>query len=365
MAIEARGQAFADALRRAWDHGDAVLPVDPRLPPGAAEDLVRSMRVGEPVDHDAALVVPTSGTTGRPKGVVLTHGNVAASAEATSGFLGVDPARHRWLACLPLSHVGGLSVVTRALHTGTALDVHDRFEAGATDRAAAAGATHVSLVATALARIDPRPWTTIVLGGSAPPAVLPANCVVTYGMTETGSGVVYDGHPLDGVDVDVATDGEIRVRGPMVARRYRDGRPVTDADGWLATGDLGRWHDGTLVVDGRRDDLIVTGGENVWPEPVERRLRSHPGVADVAVTGRPDPEWGQAVVAVAVAAPGTARPDLAQLRGWVKETMPAHAAPRVLEWVDALPRTALGKLRRSTLAQRAGSTSAPPSTTSV
>lgn len=347
LAIDATGQGFVDALRRAWDDGDAVLPVDPRLPAPAAQALVASLRAGEPIDPGVALVVPTSGTTGHPKGVELTHAQVAASAEATSTHLGIDPDRHRWLACLPLAHVGGLSVVTRAWHTGTGLVVHDGFDAGAVDDAARAGCTHVSLVATALARIDPTPWTRIVLGGAAPPPDRPANTVATYGLTETGSGVVYDGVPLPGVEVRVAGDGEILLRGPMIATTHRDGSPVVDGDGWLRTGDLGRLGvDGRLEVHGRRGDMIISGGENVAPDPVEQRLRAHPAIADAAVVGRPHPEWGQRVVAVVELAEGAVEPSLGEIRDWVREALPAFAAPKELEVRPALPRTSLGKVRR-------------------
>ncbi len=191
------GPAFVDALQRIWDAGDAAFPVDQRLPAEARAAIGRAMGVGDEVDDGDALVVATSGSTGEPKGVVLTHRAIAASAEATSRRLEVTTDDH-WLACLPLSHVGGLSVVTRALHSGTRLTVLPGFEASAV---AAVGATLVSLVATALRRIDPAIFRTIVLGGSRPPADRPPNTVTTYGMTETGSGVVYDGVPLDGVEV--------------------------------------------------------------------------------------------------------------------------------------------------------------------
>lgn len=347
VAIEARGQAFVDALQRAWDAGDAVLPVDPRLPSAAAQRLSAALRAGDPVADDVALVVPTSGTTGDPKGVVLTHAQVAASAEATSAVLGIDPARHRWLACLPMAHVGGLSVVTRALHIGTGLTVHDHFDAAAVDRAADDGCTHVSLVATALVRIDPPRWERIVLGGAAPPPDRPANSVATYGMTETGSGVVYDGIPLPGVEVR-AVDGELQIRGPMVASDYRDGTPVVDDDGWLHTGDLGSVDDGVVRVDGRRDDMIVTGGENVHPDPVEKRLREHPAITDAAVVGRADAEWGQRVVAVVEVADGSTTPTLDELRAWVSGALPRWCAPKEIE-ARPLPRTAIGKVRRSEL----------------
>jgi O-succinylbenzoic acid--CoA ligase len=304
------------------------------------------------VDDDAepgdALVVATSGTDGAPKAVVLTHGAVAASAEATSAALGIDPATDRWLACLPLSHVGGLSVVTRALHTGTALTVLHRFDVEAVGQAAAGGCTRTSLVPTALARIDATAWRTILVGGQAPPPDRPANVVATYGMTETGSGIAYDGVPLPGVEVR-AEDGELLLRAPMLLRCYRDGTDPRRADGWFPTGDLGEVVDGRIRVHGRRGDLIITGGENVWPAAVERALAGAPGVADVAVVGRPDPEWGQRVVAVVVPSDPADPPSLDALRGHVKGSLPAYAAPTALDLVDSLPRTASGKVRRRDL----------------
>ena len=355
------GQEFVDALRRVWDRGDAAFPVDQRLPAPAQHALLAAMAPasaidasgeravlgGRPVEPGDALVVATSGSTGEPKGVVLTHDAVRASAVATSERLGVTVADH-WLACLPLAHVGGLSVVTRALHTGTRLTVLPRFEVEPVEAAAEEGATFVSLVSTALARIDASLFRTIVLGGSAPPADRPANTVTTYGMTETGSGVVYDGVPLDGVDVRIDDDGEVHLRGPMLLRSYRDGRDPL-VGGWLPTGDVGRWlDDGRLHVDGRRDELIITGGENVWPEAVERALRTDPRIADVAVSGTADPEWGHIVTAYVVPS-GPVAPTLHDVRRAVKELLPAYCAPRALYVVDEIPRTALGKPRRAEL----------------
>jgi O-succinylbenzoic acid--CoA ligase len=360
------GPDFVDALRRVWDRADAAFPVDQRLPTSAQHALLDSIAPssvidgtgehavsgGRAVEPGDALVVATSGSTGEQKGAVLTHDAVRTSALATSERLGVTDNDH-WLACLPLAHVGGLSVVTRAIHTGTTLTVLPRFDVEAVEAAARLGATLVSLVSTALGRIDASLFRTIVLGGSAPPPDRPANTVTTYGMTETGSGVVYDGVPLEGVDVRVDADGEIHLRGPMLFRAYRDGRdPFVELDGvggWLPTGDVGRWlDDGRLHVDGRRGDLIITGGENVWPEAVERALRTDPRVGDVAVSGTTDPEWGQIVTAYVVPA-GPVAPTLDDLRRTAKESLPAYCAPRALYVVDEIPRTALGKTRRTEL----------------
>ncbi len=335
------GLDFVEELQRVWDAGDAAFPVDQRLPAAAKRTLCAAMRVGDEVEPGDALVVATSGSTGTPKGVVLTHDAVAASARATSERLGVQADDH-WLACLPLSHVGGLSVVTRALHTDTKLTVLRGFDVTTVEQV---GATLVSLVSTALTRIDAARFRVIVLGGSRPPDDRPGNCVTTYGMTETGSGVVYDGIPLDGGVVDIAPDGEIRLRAPMLLRCYRDGAPPLDDDGWFATGDLGVWlPDDRLHVAGRRGDLIITGGENVWPEAVEAALADHPGVADVLVRGADDDEWGQLVEAVIV--PIGDPPTLDSIRDHVKLHHPAFMAPKRLTVVEALPRTSLGKLRR-------------------
>lgn len=368
------GPAFVDAMRRVWDAGDAILPVDQRLPMPARAALLDAMRPSAvrtadgdettltgavPVCSGDAAVVATSGTTGVPKGVVHTHDTLRASSIATSAALGVDPASDRWLCCLPLAHVGGLSVVVRSVHTGTPCTVLPAFDVDAVEAAARNGHTLVSLVPAALAHVDAARWRIILLGGSAMPPDLPANVVRTYGMTETGSGVVYDGRPIGGVELSIDA-GEVLVRGPMLLRSYRTaepgGAPTPDgvdprrADGWFATGDAGSLaHDGTLTVEGRMGDVIVTGGEKVWPEPVERVLATAPGVADVAVAGRPDDRWGRRVVAFVVAVDPTDPPTLDALRSHVREQLPAYAAPHELVLLDAVPRTAIGKVRRADL----------------
>ncbi len=303
---------------------------------------------GHGVERGDALVVATSGTSGAPRGVVLTHDAVLASARATSARLAVT-RDDTWLACIPLSHVGGLSVVTRAMVTDSQLVLHDGFDAEAVNAAARDGATLVSLVPTALRRIDPTVFRRIVLGGSRPTGDPPANVVTTYGMTETGSGVVYDGCPLDGVETRVDSQGEIFIRGPMLLRCYRDGS-IPLVGGWLATGDLGDiGDDGRLIVHGRRDDLIITGGENVWPAAVEEVLAGHPGVAEVAVAGVPDLEWGERVVAWIVPTDISTPPTLASIRSIAAESLPAYMAPKELRLADSLPTTSSGKVRRHDL----------------
>ncbi|HEY3842421.1 MAG TPA: AMP-binding protein [Acidimicrobiales bacterium] len=370
------GAGFVDALRAIWDTGDAAAPIDPRLPAEARAKVLAALRPsrivasdgeihsvadGLPVEEGDALVVATSGSSGRPKGVVLTHDAISSSAGATTERLGVDRDRHTWLACLPLAHIGGLSVVTRALLTGTPLMVLPGFVAETVEELGRSGrVTHVSLVATALGRLDPSVFTTVLLGGSQPPGELPANAVVTYGMTETGSGVMYDGVPLDDVEVAIAhfdddtAEGEILIRAPMLMRCYRDGETgrVMGPDGsrtWFGSGDGGYLNDdGKLIVSGRLAEVINTGGEKVWPDAVELVLLSHPGVAEAGVWKRSDPEWGERVVAWVV--PLAARPNPEDLKELVASLVAPWAAPKEIVFTDGLPRTPSGKLRRRDLA---------------
>ncbi|MDH3684261.1 MAG: AMP-binding protein, partial [Acidimicrobiia bacterium] len=251
--------------------------------------------------------------------------------------------------CLPVAHIGGLAVVLRSLVTDTPVEVHDTFDPGAVADAAARGATLVSLVTRALRQIPAERFRAILLGGGLPPPDRPSNAIATYGMTETGSGVVYDRIPLDGLEIAIAADGEIRLRGPMLFRAYRHDPDPFD-HGWFPTGDLGRWaDDGLIMVDGRRGDVIITGGEKVWPARVEPLLTALDSVAEAALVGRPDPEWGERVVAVVVPAAGAAVPSLEELRAAVTGPLPTWWAPRELVLLDRLPRTTLGKVRREGL----------------
>jgi O-succinylbenzoic acid--CoA ligase len=363
------GAAFVEALDAAWERGDAVLPIDPLAPFAAKRTVLDAMRPhavidgsGEtayadpaPLVDDVALVITTSGSTGVPKGAQLSHAALAASADATASRIG-QSAGDRWLSCLPWQHIGGLQVLLRARLLDIPIEIHERFDVEAV---ATSAATLVSLVPAQLAQLldagaDLSRFRVILLGGAAaPPTLLErsreagAPVVTTYGMSETSGGCVYDGRPLDGVELSITDDSRIRVRGPVVMSGYRL-RPGVSAgvlsdDGWLTTGDLGViGDDGLLQVLGRADDVIVTGGENVVPNAVAAVLAGHPAVVEVVVTGVPDPTWGQRVVAVVVAAAGTP-PSLAELRELCAVRLPRAAAPRALVAVDELPRLVSGK----------------------
>jgi O-succinylbenzoic acid--CoA ligase len=363
------GEEFVAALAAAWDLGDAVLPLDPGSPRAVTDRLVAAMRLDSPVEAGVALVIATSGSTGEPKGAQLSHAALAASARATHARIGRE-ADDSWLSCLPWQHIGGLQVMLRARLLDIPLEIHERFE---TDAVAASQATLVSLVPTQLVRlldagVDLRRFRVILLGGAAAaPTLLDrardagAAVVTTYGMSETSGGCVYDGRPLDGVEVSIAADGRIRLRGPVVMTGYRL-RPeltaeVLSADGWLTTGDLGELApDGTVRVLGRADDVIVTGGENVVANLVEAVLVGHPDVVAAAVTGVPDVQWGHRVVAVVVVRAGIKAPSLAELRAFCADQLPPAAAPRGLVVVDELPRLVSGKPDRLAVRQLAQAT---------
>jgi O-succinylbenzoic acid--CoA ligase len=349
------GEEFIAALDVAWARGDAVLPVDPNVPKPVAEALLAAMRPLDPVDADVALVIPTSGSTGEPKGAQLTHAALAASARATHARIGLESG-DRWLSCLPWQHIGGIQVMLRARLLGIPLTVHDRFDV---ERVAASNATLTSLVPTQLVRlldagVDLSGFRAILLGGAAASAALldraasvGARIVTTYGMSETAGGCVYDGLPLDGVSVRIDDEGRICVHGPMLMSGYRL-RPDLSAasliDGWFITSDLGETGaDGRLRVTGRVDDVVTTGGEKVVTSQVAAVLAGHPDLADVAVTGVDDPEWGQRLVAVVAAKIDGTAPSLAELRSWSSERLAAAARPRGIVVVAEVPRLASGK----------------------
>jgi o-succinylbenzoate---CoA ligase len=375
LAVALPRPAAAEAIVRAWEAGEAVLPLDPDAPGPELARLLDAARPthlldaggrarlpgGRPAAPGTAAVVATSGTGGRPKAVELDAAAVEAAARAVAAALAAGQG-DRWLCCLPLHGVAGLAIVARAWHGGLPLEVHERFDPGRVAEAAGR-ATLVSLVPAMLPRLraagaDLGRFRRVLLGGGPIPAELTGGPLVrTYGLTETFGGVVHDGHPLEGVELRTdggSEGGEILLRGPMLFRGYRDDPARTAAaqrGGWLHTGDLGRLDPASrrLVVLGRLDDLIVTGGVNVHPVEVEEVLAAHPAVAEAGVGGRPDPRWGQRVVAYVVPRDPAAPPALAELRAFALERLAAAKAPRELVLVAALPRGPSGKLQRRLL----------------
>jgi malonyl-CoA/methylmalonyl-CoA synthetase len=332
---------------------------------------------------DAALVGYTSGTTGTPKGAVLSHANLLAGAHAVVSAWQWTAA-DRLVLALPLFHMHGLGV---GLH-GTLLSGGSACLLGGftpelvLDTAARHDATLFFGVPTMYARLADSPRVgelarlRLLVSGSAPLAAelhqrirqLTGHAVLErYGMTETVmlTSNPYDGErragtvglPLPGVELrldaaDPAGPGEVLVRGPNVFRGYwrRPDAGGFTPDGWFRTGDIGERDDaGYLRLVGRAKELIISGGYNVYPREVEDALASHPGVAEVAVAGTPDPEWGEVVTAYVVPAPGAPAPSVDDLRSHVAEELASYKQPRRVVTVAALPRNALGKVQRHLL----------------
>jgi O-succinylbenzoic acid--CoA ligase len=366
------GPELIAALHGCFLVGAVAVPIDLRLT--AAEQAARSagatVVIGErlrgttgvePVElrpEAVAAVVHTSGTTAAAKPVELTFGNWLASALGSAMALGLDP-EERWLCPLPLAHVGGLSIPIRSAIYATTAIVHERFSAALVAEALmdpVQEITLVSLVPTMLARLldeglfaPPTLRWALLGGGPIAPALLERAAEAgvpvapTYGMTETCSQIATHGSALLGVSVRVADDGEVLVQGPIVSAG------ALAPDGWLYTGDLGELDErGRLTIIGRKADTIVTGGENVSPIEVEAVLLAHPAVADAAAFGRPDPEWGQALVAKVVARDRVTL-DPAELRAFCAARLAGFKVPKKIELTAALPRSESGKLRRSEL----------------
>jgi len=359
--------AISDALTEALA-GSTTLCVVPDAPPPPNHDWPSALRLDEPVCADAAVLVATSGSTGMPRAVMLSAAALLASAHATLRRLNGPGA---WLLTLPLSSVGGLQVLVRSLMAGlhpVCLNPAAGFHADAFARAARdlpVGVPHyTSLVPTQLRRIvdaggaalDALAGFDAVLIGGAPldpelraaATVAGARIVSTYGMTESSGGCVYDGIPLAGVYVD-APLGELRIGGDVIAVGYHAAPHDTQesfVDGWFLTRDAGQVDDnGVVSVTGRTDDVIISGGVKVVAGAVEQALRERADIADAAVLGRPDPEWGQTVIAVVVPVDG-ASIELDALRAYVAARLGTAAAPREVITVPALPRLHSGKLDR-------------------
>ncbi len=390
------GEQNLRAVAAAWGiprAGAWAVPLSTRLPVAAAMDQTRRAGVRGlwALDHDDALfglrpvseepghggapdrgaryVVFTSGSEGDPRGVVLTGENIEASVMASRGRLGNGPD-DPWLCVLPTSHIGGLSILWRCAEQGAAVVLEERFDARRVAGLFADGEVRfASLVPTMLRRVlevHPGPYEGVsgVLVGGGPAdtglleraldAGLPV--LATYGSTETCSQVATVapgegrealgtvGRPLDGFEVRTGPTGRIEVRGPAVSTSDVGGD--RRAGEWLEMGDIGRIDaGGRLVVEGRADRAIITGGVNVHPDAVEAVLDGHPGLADVHVFGEPDPEWGAAVVAEVVVAEGAGF-DEGAVADWARARLAGHQVPKRWLVVERIERTELGKRPR-------------------
>lgn len=328
---------------------------------------------GRASGSELALVIATSGSEGTPKAVVHTHASLAAAARASAHLL---PLTHgdAWLNCLPLCHIGGQAILWRCFMAGAAVLLHDRFDAEAVWQAIRRGeVTHVSLVPAMLAQLldaadgpPPARLRAALIGGASLSRPLRQRAVdagwplfVSYGMSESAAQIAtlppcldwhegLVGRPLPGVGLSIAADGRIRIAGGQLMRGYLDAEDTPGLgleDGSFLSGDLGRIDDhGRLIVLGRADDMLISGGRNIHPQEIEARLCECPGIVDSAVTATPDPVWGDIITALVVASGETGA-----IERWCRESLPAALRPRRIVRVSALPRTPLGKLERKAL----------------
>ena len=407
VAVDERAQAFRDEgvgagrvvpsvvetdvggilfLLGLWRVGAVPAPLNPGLTDAERERAIAALT---DAPSGAQVVVWTSGTAGRPRGVALSYENLAASARAAADRLALSH-RDVWLASLSLAHVGGLALLTRSLLLGGRLVVTGSFDVGTVSELldgrglpadVSAPLTHMSLVPTQLLRLlehrrgatPPETFRCALIGGAHAPADLVARAhrfgwplALTYGATEMCSQIATAspqltrrkpgtvGTALEGVELRLGEDGEILTIGETLALGYVGGSAASlanasalaDADGWYHTGDLGRIDaDGDLWVTGRRADRIVSGGVTIDAVEVEEALRSHPSVVDACVVGVPDPTWGEKV-AVWVE-PVVGEFDVEEVETHLRAMLSAPKMPRIWYVEGDMPRNATGKLDRA------------------
>jgi O-succinylbenzoic acid--CoA ligase len=382
VALALSGEDLVVALHGCLLIGAVAVPIDLRLPVAdRAQRAAGALTVQEPLEGadasrddpaprreltppreltlaEPATIMHTSGTTAAPRPVSLSYENWLWNALGSALALGLDP-QERWLCPMPLAHVGGLSIQIRSAIYGTTVLLHDRFDTDVVTSALmdrSERVTLVSLVPTMLSRLldaglhePPTLRWALLGGGPIAPALLErarnagVSVAPSYGMTEACSQIATNGWPLLGVELQIAHDDELLVRGKTVATGS------LAPDGWLHTGDLGALDQrGRLTIIGRKADTIVSGGENVAPAEVEAVLLEHPAVADAAVFGQPDPEWGEAVVARVVLRAGSGA-DGEALRTHCAERLAAFKVPKAIQFAARLPRSETGKLQRREL----------------
>ena len=373
--------------------GQVLLPVNPALPAerraallaaaGLAADATLTtlpaptatpLASGLGLKPEAVhLVIATSGSTGTPKGAMLTGRTLAAAARSSRHLIPLGPG-DVWLGCLPMVHIGGLSTLFRCLEAGATLRLPPRIDVAAGAAAPAVGrVSHVSWVPAMLDRLiaagcRPAPRLRCALiGGAALSAPLAERAaaagwplLISYGMSETASQLATQpfaegwypglaGTPLPGLEIGFSASSRIRVRGASVMSGYltpdlTPGQGL-DPEGWFETNDLGQFDaEGRLVIRGRADDMLISGGENIHPADVESLAGRCPGVQAIAVTGRPDPTWGDLVVAIVV---GEITSE--DFLDWCRHHLPAPLRPRAMVRVDQLPLTSVGKPDRAAL----------------
>lgn len=337
------------------------------------EQALHSPAVHENVGADTALIINTSGSEGKPRPIQLGKSQLACAAFNANQALDLQ-AGDCWLHCLPGYHIGGQSIFWRCAFAAATVLLHEDFSPARIEQDFATHpVSHISLVPAMLARLvelEVRPPASLrvaLIGGAALSPTLHERAAAagwplypSYGMTESAAliavfrptdgawqrgrvGCIFPGH-----ETTLTPEGRLQLRGPQIALSLAN-RGLLDADGWLKTSDLASIAaDGQLTIHGRADDILISAGRNIHPLTVENCLAACPGVEDIAVTGRPDPVWGDLVVALVV---GPVKTET--LLAHARQHLPSAALPRLIRHLPRLPRNAAGKLKRSELRQLA------------
>ncbi len=372
LFIEEQSNELAKRLLDEMLGGNAVAIANPKWPKSFVDTIVKvidptevviegstsSRTIANAVPEHARLVATTSGTSGLPKVVCHSWENLEASAKASLAYLGAKEGEGLWINALPINHVGGFTTITKSHFANHHLVTLKSFDYSAFEELARSSSVpiYTSLVKANLTKLELSLFEKILLGAGTPPSRRPQNAVVTYGLTETGSGCVYDGIALEGVDIKIE-DGEILLRGPMIAQSYRDGTPLTDANGYFHTGDSGSLGvNGVLKVDGRISETINTGGEKVAPNAIEEAINEALELPEYAIFGCRDESFGE-IVAIAITNYEGSGITLDALQEVVTERFPRYFVPRRLFTVDSLTKTDLGKVQRARLTEMFSSAS--------
>ncbi len=366
---------FLQIIKEVWDNGDAVFVIDQRFSPSLKRQTIGSVKPKYLIDKDGkntlpdsvgvssndALIQLTSGTTGYPKSVIHTFDSLKAHGAMVNEFLKVNPKSDRWIACLPLSHIGGMGVVMRAYFADMPVEIIETPDKTELERLNANGYNMVSLVASVLDRINTRSYKAVVIGGMAEPDNVAENIFPTYGLSESGGGVVYKGECLRGVRIKIQPGSQlIEINSPTLLRAYRSmhesavGKNVVSKEGiypeldngYFVTSDCGYFENDRLKILGRRDDLINTGGEKIWAKTLEDIILSIDGIDQVCVVGLKDQKWGQKIVA-AVAKSKDSKATSEDIIRTVKDRLASWAVPKEIQFVDDLPKTAILKTDRA------------------
>jgi O-succinylbenzoic acid--CoA ligase len=355
-----------------WDDGDAIYFIDQRFSDKLKQQAIDSVRPKYLINlegkcelnnsievcHGDALIISTSGTTGKPKALIHTFDSLKSHSRLVNEYLKINSQKDKWIACLPLNHIGGLGVVLRSMFENFEVAILEKPDPKRINDLNREGFNLISLVITILSKIDISHFKAVVLGGMAEPEKTQDNVFATYGLTETGGGVVYNGQTLNKVSIRIDKDSSlISVKTPTLFRGYRSlfnetlhvyeisaqGIEPELTDGYFQTSDCGFFDNDRLKILGRTDDVINTGGEKIWPGTIESEISAIEGIIEVAVVPVADVKWGHKIVAAITKQPQS-KITVTEIANVIRDSLSDWAVPKEIKFVQELPKTSIGKI---------------------